>query len=277
MPKPFARKHNSTHRAVWTIALGAVLACVMPWVLTHFYTGITFPATSHISDNIGGIAGPILNFVGLLVVYFSLREQFNANQIQLRNFKKEQRRNSNENTISTAFKIIDDLRTEAWRLASDENLKGLHTTEHLSYINYHRYPDFGEVNYRRTPRLLDYKLDLDEATAPKQYPYTLERDITEYFQVLDEETKVLRATFSMLLYLLDRSQLPLSQRLHFYTIIQAVYEPLVIKLLDGLEVFRPEDSAVDELVNNVWYLQEQLNNGQEALVDLEIHEPGQQH
>lgn len=277
MPKSSTRKQNSTHWAVWTIALGAVLACVMPWALTHLYTGITFPATSHISDNIGGIAGPILNFVGLLVVYFSLREQFNANQIQLRNFKKEQRRNSNENTISTAFKILDDLRTESRRLAADENLKELHTTEHLSYINFHRYPDFAEVNYRRAPRLLDYKLDLDEATAPKQYPYTLQRDITEYFQVLDEETKVLRATFSMLLYLLNKSQLPLSQRLHFYTITQAVYEPLVMKLLDGLEVFRPEDSAIDDLVNNVWYLQEQLDNGREALVDLEIHEPDQQH
>lgn len=270
-------KQNSTQWAVWTIILGAALACVMPWLLTHIYTGITFPATSHIGDNIGGIAGPILNFVGLLVVYFSLREQFKSNQLQISHFQEEQSRNANESTISTAFKIVDDLRNEARRLASDNSLKESRTDEHLLYINFHRYPDFAEVNYRRAPRLLDYKLDLDEATAPKQYPYTLQRDITTYFQLLEEETKVLRATFSMLLYLLNKSQLPLSQRLHFYTIIQAVYEPLVMKMLDGLEVFRPEGSAIDELVDNVWTLREQLNNGMEALSDLEVHEPDQHH
>lgn len=37
-----------------------------------------------VGDTIGGIAGPILNFTGLLLVYYSLREQFKANQQQAR-------------------------------------------------------------------------------------------------------------------------------------------------------------------------------------------------
>ena len=81
----------------------------------------------------------------------------------------------------------------------------------------------------------------------------------------------------MLLYLLEKSQLPLSQRLHFYTIIQAVYEPLVMSLLNGLEVFRPVESGIDELVENVWSLRAKLNNSTEAYLDLAIHEPDQEH
>jgi hypothetical protein len=273
MHKPSARKQNSTHWAVWTIALGAVLACVMPWALTHFYTGITFPATSHISDNIGGIAGPILNFVGLLVVYFSLREQFNANQIQLRNFKKEQRRNSNENTISTAFKILDDLRTEARRLTDDSVLLSALPSHFKQYINSKKYPDFEEVNYHREPQLLDYQFDLDEASAPKTVPYDLHREIEYYFLRLAQHTKVLSATCNMLIYLLDRSQLPLSQRLHFYTILQAIYEPLLTTLLDNLEVLRDKNAVVDDLVKRAWYLREKLDNGREAYVDLVVHNP----
>ncbi|WP_426491369.1 hypothetical protein [Hymenobacter sp. 102] len=81
---------NTTRWAVWTIVLGALLSLVLPWALTHFHSGISFAETGPIGDTIGGITGPVLNFTGLLVVYFSLREQFLSNQIQIQHFAEEQ-------------------------------------------------------------------------------------------------------------------------------------------------------------------------------------------
>jgi hypothetical protein len=245
------------------------------WAVLHHYPDFNTP--NQLGGAIGGIAGPILSFVALLVVYFSLREQYNANQLQIQHFRQEQQRSANESTIATAFKIIDDLRAEARRLTTDTTLKGLYPSEHFPYLNIQRYPDFGEVNYLRPLRLLDYRLSLDEATAPNAYPHTAQRSISDYFTVLEQETHILRATYAMLLYLLDRSQLPISQRLHFYTILQAVYEPLVMSLLNGLEVFRPDESDINELVENIWDLREKLNNSHEAYLDMATHEPDQQH
>lgn len=264
---------RTTSWAVFTIGAGALLASGLVWVILRHYPD--FDSPSQLGGAIGGIAGPILSFVALLVVYFSLREQFTANQLQIHHFRQEQQRSANESAIATAFKIIDDLRTEARRLTA--LFQDAQPTEHLPYINFHRYPDFIEVNYLRPLRLLDYRTNLDEATAPNTYPYTAQRSIDGYFTMLEQETHVLRATYAMLLYLLEKSQLPLSQRLHFYTIIQAVYEPLVMSLLNGLEVFRPDESGIDELVENVWSLREKLNNSTEAYLDLAIHEPDQEH
>lgn len=266
---------RTTRWAVLTIVLGAGLTFWLVWAVLHHYPDFNTP--NQLGGAIGGIAGPILSFIALLVVYFSLREQYNANQLQIQHFRQEQQRSANESTIVTAFKIIGDLRTEARRLTTDFTLSSLYPSEHLPYINIQRYPDFGDVNYLRPLRLLDYRLTLDEATAPSTYPYTAQRSITDYFTVLEQETHVLRATYAMLLYLLDRSQLPVSQRLHFYTILQAVYEPLVMSLLKGLEVFRPDESSIDELVDNIWNLREKLTNGREAYLDMATHEQNQQH
>jgi hypothetical protein len=266
---------RTTRWAVLTIVLGAVLTFWLVWAVLHHYPDLNTP--NQLGGAIGGIAGPILSFVALLVVYFSLREQYNANQLQIQHFRQEQQRSANESTIATAFKIIDDLRAEARRLTTDSALLSLYPSEHLPYINIQRYPDFGDVNYLQPLRLLDYRLTLDEATAPSTYPYTDQRSITAYFTMLEQETHVLRATYAMLLYLLDRSQLPVSQRLHFYTLLQAVYEPLVMSLLNGLEVFRPDESSIDELVDNIWNLRERLTNGREAYLDMADHEPNQQH
>lgn len=276
MPIPSSADQSvsrTTYWAVITIASGALLAFWLVWAILHHYPD--FNAPNQLGGAIGGIAGPILSFVALLVVYFSLREQFTTNQLQIHHFRQEQQRSANESTIATAFKIIDNLRAEAHRLTT--YFQDSQPTGHLSYINFHRYPDFAEVNYLRPLRLLDYRVSLEEATAPNTYPYTAQRSIDGYFTMFEQKTRVLRATYAMLLYLLDESQLPLGQRLHFYTILQAVYEPLVMSLLNGLEVFKPDKSIIDELVENVWHLREKLDNGKEAFLDLEIHEPNQRH
>ncbi|GGF27455.1 hypothetical protein [Hymenobacter cavernae] len=262
---------NNTLWAVWIIILGALLALVLPWTLTHLYSGVNFAAKDPIGDTIGGIAGPVLNFAGLLVVYFSLREQFTSNQIQIQNFTKEQHRSANESTINTAFKLIDDLRTEARRIQDQLPLRGYDLTEMTGYIDHDKFPDFSEVNYEKEPQLLQYQATFEEAASSEGYSF--QRLVLDYFQSVATQTKVLRATVSMFFYLLNNSQLPPAQRIHLYHIVLAFYEPLVINLLGGLEIFSHYRKPIDELVQQAWILQQDMRNSYEAFSDLAEHDP----
>lgn len=268
MPLSQTPPSNTTRWAVWTIVLGALLSLVLPWALTHFHSGISFADTGPIGDTIGGIAGPVLNFTGLLVVYFSLREQFLSNQIQIQHFAEEQQRSANENTISTAFKIIDDLRAEARRIQDRLPLYGQGPKDLTQYLDL---PDFTEPNYLPEPKLLQSQLSLEDIVTTEGYAF--QRMVLDYFQRVGIETKVLRATLGMLLYLLVNSPLPLAQRMHLYQIVLAFYEPLVIDLLGGLEVFSQARQPIKELVDGVSSLHGDLSNANEAFLDLAIHDP----
>ena len=110
------RKSN-TAWAFITIGLGAVLACILPWVLTsRSWFGISFHDTGPVGDTIGGITGPVLNFAGLLVIYFSLREQLAANDLQRvalddqkRQIETEQRDSQNEKYFELTYKLLEKL------------------------------------------------------------------------------------------------------------------------------------------------------------------------
>jgi hypothetical protein len=65
--------------------------------------------TGFVGDTIGGIAGPILNFTGLLMVYYSLREQFKANRQQAKQIKSEVDRSRSERYFDLTFKLVEKL------------------------------------------------------------------------------------------------------------------------------------------------------------------------
>lgn len=251
--------------------MGTVLSLILPWVLTHFSSGISFIETGPIGDTIGGITGPVLNFTGLLVVYLSLREQFLSNQIQIRNFNEEQQRNARENTINTAFKIIDDLRTETYRIRGQIKFQESFPDGIAHHIDTSKFPDFEEVNFSKEQKLLRVQVTFEEAAPGVGYGF--QREVHEYFHRVAIETKVLRATLDMLLYLLTNSPLPLAQRMHLYEIILAFYEPLVIDLLCGLEIFSEGWEPVDALVQKVWALHDDKVNTYEAFSDMATHDP----
>ncbi|MDO1446272.1 hypothetical protein Q0590_08415 [Rhodocytophaga aerolata] len=73
------------------IATGLLFALLAPFFFTRpaFHTALQFNNTGAIGDTIGGITGPILNFVGLLLVYLSFKQQFNANKSQFDRIDKE--------------------------------------------------------------------------------------------------------------------------------------------------------------------------------------------
>ena len=97
------RKPSNNEFALITVIAGAILASILPWILTYRpWSFLDFSSTGPIGDTIGGIAGPVLNFAGLLVVYFSLREQTQASNSQ---YDLSQRSTS----LDVAFKLIEHL------------------------------------------------------------------------------------------------------------------------------------------------------------------------
>jgi hypothetical protein len=141
-----SRSNNfNVNAALITVGLGLLLAICLPAYLAtkpawHPWPWLGLPPldfmlTGQIGDTIGGIAGPILNFVGLLVVYFSLREQTRASNQQ---FQQSQR----ETTLELFFKLLAYLEQQLTK--NNEALKVLNThlnVLELSYGDKQFYPD----------------------------------------------------------------------------------------------------------------------------------------
>jgi hypothetical protein len=94
--------------------LGVFLAFLAPILLTRsaIFPSLNFTGTGQIGDTIGGIAGPILNFVGLILLYYSFREQFKANQIQVNALREEHSRNQNSRNFEILNGLITQFRSE---------------------------------------------------------------------------------------------------------------------------------------------------------------------
>jgi len=106
------KKKNSKYRAqraMWAGATATVFGLlILPLALKDM--PLTYSEnTGFVGDTIGGIAGPILNFTGLVVVYYSLREQFKANQQQARQIKGEMKRARNERYFDLTFRLVEKL------------------------------------------------------------------------------------------------------------------------------------------------------------------------
>jgi hypothetical protein len=85
-----------------TVAIAGVL-----WVYFTPSIQAEFQSSGAVGDTIGGITGPILNFVGMIVVYFSLLEQLKANNAQNRAISEELRRSNEEVLLQSTENIIE--------------------------------------------------------------------------------------------------------------------------------------------------------------------------
>lgn len=188
---PVLKKWSSNQLAVTTI-IGATLASfILPWVLTQkkFYI-IDFNNTGPIGDTIGGIVGPILNFAGLLTVYFSLKEQFIANESQRESLNEERARASRESAFNTAIRLLDEVKNY-WQ----ENREGIKT-------------------------LLEAE-DKLSLYSPESFEHMSEADDDGFFQAANE---VLRTTFSFFEALQDfLPDLSLQQRKVIFILFRSSY------------------------------------------------------
>lgn len=80
---------------IWLLVGGFFVAFLAPALLTRKWGAHLWPwfhfnsETGVIGDTFGGITGPILNFVGLILVYLSFQQQLDANKVQRKDLKKE--------------------------------------------------------------------------------------------------------------------------------------------------------------------------------------------
>ncbi|PJJ60933.1 hypothetical protein CLV45_2370 [Hymenobacter chitinivorans DSM 11115] len=99
---------NNKKKAAQVLWAGSVWAIIILFVVTRTGGPIVFDEnTAHVGDTIGGILGPALNLTGLLVLYYSLREQFVAT--------RDQRRGQQEEASYTiALRLVDETRS-SWK------------------------------------------------------------------------------------------------------------------------------------------------------------------
>jgi hypothetical protein len=100
---------NAQRWAAIVIVAGLLLAGAALTYLPLSPWAARFRDTGTVGDTIGGIVGPVLNFIGLLVLYFSLREQFAANQIQIQELTAQRTRATNEANFNMTLLLLDKL------------------------------------------------------------------------------------------------------------------------------------------------------------------------
>jgi hypothetical protein len=95
------------------VAAAGISVTVVGLVLIIFHNYQIAEKTGTLGDTIGGIAGPILNFAGLYIIYLSLREQFEANEIQKDSHNKSEKREYTTKNLEICLNLIDRLTIQA--------------------------------------------------------------------------------------------------------------------------------------------------------------------
>jgi hypothetical protein len=97
---------TTSTKAIWAIIASLSCAVLGIWFVWYRTVG-GFGNTGTIGDTIGGIAGPILNLAGMIVVYLSLREQLRANNDQNIAISSEIKRSNEEVLLKSTEHLID--------------------------------------------------------------------------------------------------------------------------------------------------------------------------
>jgi len=75
-------------------------------------TNALFARLGQIGDVLGGATGPVFNIVGMLVVYYSLREQLRANNDQNIAIANEFKRANDEDLLNSTKEVIEATKSE---------------------------------------------------------------------------------------------------------------------------------------------------------------------
>lgn len=87
----------------WILIIFLIATLISPLLFTRSWTGIDFSQTGQIGDTIGGLTAPFLNFVTIILLYLTLREQTQS----LRKQKDYDSINQLFNTIKEDFEKIN--------------------------------------------------------------------------------------------------------------------------------------------------------------------------
>lgn len=95
----------------WQFAIGGLVVALVIVNVLSLKMGrnydILFARVGQAGDVTGGITGPILNFCGMLIVFYSLREQLRANNIQNAAVRHELKSSAEEAILKSTEHLID--------------------------------------------------------------------------------------------------------------------------------------------------------------------------
>ena len=251
---------TNTKWAVWTICVGAFLSIILPALLSQFYwkfwgdKGVNFHDTGQVGDTIGGVAGPILNFAGLLVVYFSLREQAKSTADQKEQFEKDQIRSENENVLGTALKLLDDLKIEVEKLLGDQTLSQHNSTAQASITNNLELKFRNNLaNNTQSASVLFRHLPAYEYTgvAIKGRENILKDIVSRFFKTIELRFARLTILLEIFTYLIENSKLPTDVKAMVYSMAHTLVAGFAEDALGVSMIFRQENGAVNILINKI--------------------------
>lgn len=169
------------------------------WLTYNSNTGV-------IGDTIGGIAGPILNFAGLIVVYYSLREQIVANKAQAQQLQHEVERSRNDQEFELTLQLVEKLIDEAK----------------------HGAEAFKEIGLKDWETNWDGMLGATTTQADKN---------ADLFDKYMRRVKNLADSFLMIVKRIESVRLSFDQQSVLQRILTMQYEPFLLECKSGYETY----------------------------------------
>lgn len=131
-----------------------------PYIFTRpsICNALNFSNTGQVGDTIGGITAPIINLLGVILVYLSFQTQIKANKIQTDALEEEKNQNIKKNQF------------EKYLLVFDEIKKSLNTVEFvvehpIQRMSLEFFSQPIHVTYHGLNALNEYVLRIEEAGA----------------------------------------------------------------------------------------------------------------
>lgn len=118
--KPKKKKRRAFNPFLLSLLIGGILLTILaPFLFTikARYDWMRFDATTaEIGDTIGGITSPIVSLIAAILVYYSFQQQLEANEIQKKAMKKQNKENREREDYNNIEMLIKELKEDFDRL-----------------------------------------------------------------------------------------------------------------------------------------------------------------
>jgi hypothetical protein len=186
---------KETHFARNALIFGIILMLLLPWLLTHFSSFISFDGTSgSIGDTIGGVTAPISGLLGAYLVFLALKAQVKANEKIQEQIERQEVREERNQTQVFLDGIINLIKAEIEKFSfvieeydydieqpNDMTYRGeyalIHFVETLASYRASKEPC---VNYSNEYKLVERIFDLFELFINKLQNSDFEKISIEY-------------------------------------------------------------------------------------------------
>lgn len=213
---------TTTTKAIIAIISGLVIATIGVLLIVYRYhdAQIAFKDSGVVGDTIGGIAGPILNLAGMIVVYLTLQAQMQA-------FQHEVKKTADERTLKGIEQSIESAAREL------QHQKGNLQTALIKIKEY-------DNRLKSTPLL--YGATGSNEADMKVYKVRLKKELDEIAKREDAKLTVVAGLIKIAYFRLANNDLP-SQYLSYGI---ELFQYQIITVLNEYHLIRDFPTALDD-------------------------------